>query len=93
MKDLSHRNIAKLYCSFENEEKTKFYSVMEFCQRNLQQCINNRNKRPFPADQVLRWSSQILCGLKHLHSHQPYPIVHRDIKPEVDQIKQIPVNC
>ena len=31
---------------------------------------------------VLKWSTQILSGLKYLHEKTPHQIIHRDIKPE-----------
>lgn len=57
------------------------YLVMQFIPgEDLAERLE-RNGRPFPADEVVRWGDQILAALEYLHAYDP-PIVHRDIKPQ-----------
>ena len=81
MKEFCHRNVARLYASFKFESDTKLATVMEICQTDLQKLIEKRiGQDPFPLETVMKWCSQMLCGLKYLHGKN---VIHRDIKPEV----------
>src|SRR5512132_570157 len=40
-----------------------------------------QRRGPFPPDQVLTWTDQLLDALDYLHTQEPQ-IVHRDIKPQ-----------
>jgi serine/threonine protein kinase len=40
-----------------------------------------RRQGPFPAEQVLTWTDQLLDALDYLHTQEPQ-IIHRDIKPQ-----------
>ena len=81
MKEFCHRNVARLYASFKFDNDTKLATVIEICQTDLQKLIDQRiGQRPFPLETVMKWCSQMLCGLKYLHGKS---IIHRDIKPAV----------
>ncbi|NJN67516.1 MAG: serine/threonine protein kinase [Chloroflexaceae bacterium] len=57
------------------------FLVMDFIPgKDLETLLEERGQ-PFPVDQVLHWSDQILDALDYLHT-QPVPIIHRDIKPQ-----------
>ena len=40
-----------------------------------------KNKKPFPLEDVLEWSAELLDALEYLHTRTP-PIYHRDVKPQ-----------
>jgi serine/threonine protein kinase len=47
---------------------------------DLSEMLSKRNG-PFPSDQVLSWTDQLLDALDYLHTQEPQ-IIHRDIKPQ-----------
>lgn len=57
------------------------FLVMQFIPGDDMAAMLENNRRPFAADQVVRWADQILAALEYLHAYDP-PIVHRDIKPQ-----------
>ncbi|MFC1878604.1 serine/threonine protein kinase [Chloroflexota bacterium] len=56
------------------------YLVMDFIEGDDLATIIQREGKPFPEDQVLKWVDEICQALEFLHSRTP-PIIHRDIKP------------
>jgi serine/threonine protein kinase len=65
------------YFSHENRQ----YLVMELVEgKDLGELLEER-KTPFPLEDVLRWTEQLLDALDYLHTQHP-PIFHRDIKPQ-----------
>ncbi len=56
------------------------FLVMQFIPGDDLGALIERNGRPFPTEQVVRWGDQVLAALEYLHAYDP-PIVHRDIKP------------
>ena len=62
-------------------ESDRQYLVMELIQgADLGQLLMER-KAPFPIEEILHWTDQLLDALDYLHSYQP-PIFHRDLKPQ-----------
>ena len=57
------------------------FLVMEYIAGEDLFCILERDKRPFPVEQVLTWADQLLDALDFLHN-QVNPVIHRDIKPQ-----------
>ena len=79
LQSLDHNHIPKVREHFE--WFGRLYLVMDFVDgENLEQKLQNASGRPFPEDQVLRWTLPVCDALQYLHSRVP-PILHRDIKP------------
>ena len=79
--NLCHRNIARVFASYTDNNGLKVVTIMEMCQTDLQKYIKSRKHVPLPADTILNWCSQMVYGLKYLHDKG---IIHRDIKPAVN---------
>jgi serine/threonine protein kinase len=62
------------------DDKCQFL-VMELVEgKDLGDLLEER-KIPFPLEDVMRWTEQLLDGLDYLHTQNP-PIYHRDLKPQ-----------
>ena len=57
------------------------YLVMELIQGADLAELLSEQKTPFPLDEILQWTDQLLDALDYLHSFNP-PIYHRDLKPQ-----------
>lgn len=76
---LSHPGIPKIYDFFPSNGRV--YLVMEYIDgKNLETQLEVR-KAPMQEDEVVKWAVQICEVLEYLHSHQPQPIIFRDMKP------------
>lgn len=63
------------------EESNRIFVVMEYIQgTNLAQQFESFHCR-VPANLLLKWTHQICCALKGLHTLVP-PLIHRDLKPD-----------
>lgn len=61
-------------------ESDRQFLVMELVQgEDLAQMLTHRQS-PFPIEEILIWTDQLLDALDYLHSFKP-PIFHRDLKP------------
>lgn len=76
---LQHPSIPKVFDFFE--ENGRIYLILELVRgRDLETALD-QNGGPLPEERVVRWAVQICDVLSYLHSHQPDPIVFRDMKP------------
>ena len=57
------------------------FLVMQFIPGEDLSAMMTQRRGPFPTDQVLTWTDQLLDALDYLHTQEPQ-IVHRDIKPQ-----------
>ncbi|XP_040197520.1 protein kinase C theta type-like [Rana temporaria] len=72
----NHPYITHLFGTFQTE--THLFFVMEFVSGgNLRKLIET--SAPFGYDMIRRITSEIVCGLQFIHSHE---IIHRDLTPE-----------
>ena len=77
---LSHPAIPQIYDYFSFGDRA--YLVQEFIQgRDLEALLNNAGDKYLPLDKVLDWAVEICDVLQYLHTHDPEPIVFRDMKP------------
>mmetsp|Transcript_64384 Transcript_64384/g.121990 ORF Transcript_64384/g.121990 Transcript_64384/m.121990 type:complete len:618 (+) Transcript_64384:54-1907(+) len=79
LSSLKHPYIVRYRENFS--EKGWFCILMDYCQGgDLSKQIDKakKSRQPFSEDQVLRWLTQALLGLKYIHDKH---ILHRDLKP------------
>ena len=78
MKELNHPNIVLFYDMLTSN--SHYYVVMEYCHGGgLSSCLNNYKKlynKPFSQEIAQYLMSQIVEGIRYIHSHK---IIHRDI--------------
>lgn len=75
---LNHPAIPKIYEFFEIGDR--FYLIMELIKgSDLEQIINKTKELPIPK--ILEWAIDLCDVLSYLHSHEPEPIIFRDLKP------------
>lgn len=83
---LSHPAVPEIYDYFSNKDRA--YLVMEYINgRDLEAIISSVSDY-FPVETVLQWARELCDVLGYLHSHQPEPIIFRDVKPSNIMIDQ-----
>ena len=76
---IDHPRIPKLVEVFEADGRT--HMVREYVHgETLAQMLSKR--KPLPERTVIDWGCQIARILLHLHTLQPNPVIHRDLKPD-----------
>jgi eukaryotic-like serine/threonine-protein kinase len=76
---LQHPAIPKVYDFFE--ENGRVYLILELVPgKDLETALDEAGG-PLSEERVTRWAVQICDVLTYLHSHEPEPIVFRDMKP------------
>jgi serine/threonine protein kinase len=58
----------------------KFCIVLEYCPRGSVHAFLKNMNNDLPWELFFKWSIQTCQGILVLHSWQPSPIVHRDLK-------------
>ena len=77
---LSHPGIVQVYDFFS--ESTRHYLVMEYVDGKTLEKILLETEGFLPEVEVVHWALQVCEVLSYLHSHDPQPIIFRDIKPD-----------
>jgi len=75
---LSHPAIPKIYDFFDDGERA--YLVMEFINGSDLELLLQKTKE-LPFEKIVDWAIDLCDVLFYLHSHDPEPIVFRDMKP------------
>jgi len=75
---LSHPAIPKIFDFFDQNNRA--YLVMEYINGSDLELLMNKTK-DLPVDKIIEWAIDLCDVLHYLHSHQPEPIIFRDIKP------------
>lgn len=75
---LSHPAIPKIYDFFDDGERA--YLVMEFINGSDLELLLQKTKE-LPVEKLVDWAIDLCDVLHYLHSHEPEPIVFRDMKP------------
>ncbi len=76
---LSHPGIIQVYDFFS--EGDRYYLILEHVDGKTLEDILNETEGFLPEALVVNWAIQVCDVLSYLHSHEPQPIVFRDIKP------------
>lgn len=76
---LQHPSIPKVYDFFE--ENGRIYLVLELIGGKDLETVLEEAGQPLDETKVSKWTVQICDVLSHLHTHQPEPIIFRDMKP------------
>jgi outer membrane protein assembly factor BamB/tRNA A-37 threonylcarbamoyl transferase component Bud32 len=76
---LSHPGIVQVFDYFS--ENNRSYLVMEFVSGKDLEAVLAQTEGFLPEAQVVSWAIQVCEVLSYLHSHEPRPIIFRDIKP------------
>lgn len=80
---LRHHNLPQVYENFA--EGGNEYLVMQYIEgRNLLDiaAADWQQGRTLGESRVLGWAIQIMDALEYLHGQRPYPVLHRDVKPQ-----------
>ena len=75
---LSHPAIPRIYDFFD--QNSRAYLVMEYINGSDLELLLTKTKT-LPLNKILEWAIDLCDVLYYLHSHQPEPIIFRDIKP------------
>ena len=76
---LDHRSISRIYDYFSLNERS--YLVLEFINGKDLEAILNDSEGPLSEERVIGWAVELCDVLQYLHTHQPEPIIFRDMKP------------
>ncbi|NIM92664.1 MAG: PQQ-binding-like beta-propeller repeat protein [Anaerolineales bacterium] len=76
---LSHPAIPRIYDYFTQDDSS--FLVMEFIEGTDLEALLRESEDFIPQDQVVNWAIELCDVLAYLHSHQPQPVIFRDMKP------------
>lgn len=83
---LHHPSIPRIYDYFSEDDRS--YLVLEFINGKDLEALLNEADDFFPEEQVIGWAVELCDVLQYLHTHQPEPVIFRDMKPSNVMINQ-----
>jgi outer membrane protein assembly factor BamB/tRNA A-37 threonylcarbamoyl transferase component Bud32 len=83
---LNHPSIPRIFDYFSHDERS--YLVLEFVNGKDLEEILNASDSPVPEERAVAWAIELCDVLHYLHSHQPEPIIFRDMKPSNVMVNQ-----
>jgi outer membrane protein assembly factor BamB/tRNA A-37 threonylcarbamoyl transferase component Bud32 len=76
---LHHKSIPRIYDYFTEDDRS--YLVMEFINgKDLEKVLTDADDY-LPEDQIIAWAIELCDVLHYLHTHEPDPVIFRDMKP------------
>ena len=81
-KTLDHARIMQFVNAWINKTKEEVVFITERVTGGSLRSYTSRLGKALKVKIVRMWSNQILQGLLYLHTHQPNPVIHRDLKCE-----------
>ena len=76
---LNHHAVVKVFDYFSEGDRT--YLVMEFIDGQNLEVLIEQSSGPIAQEKVINWAIQVCDVLSYLHTHEPEPIIFRDLKP------------
>lgn len=76
---LDHPAVPDVYDFFTESDRS--YLVIEYINGRDLEALLSEQATTFPVDTVIDWSLQLCNVLEYLHSHEPNPVIFRDLKP------------
>ena len=76
---LSHPAVPDVYDFFT--EGTRSYLVLEYIPGKDLEALLAERTTPYSVETILDWALQLCDVLAYLHSHDPIPVIFRDLKP------------
>ncbi len=83
---LSHPAIPRIYDYFTHNDRS--YLILEFINGKDLEALLNDTQGYFQEEKVISWAIELCDVLHHLHTHQPEPIIFRDMKPSNVMLNQ-----
>ncbi|MDX1435786.1 MAG: serine/threonine-protein kinase [Anaerolineales bacterium] len=76
---LHHKSVPRIYDYFHHDDRS--YLVMEFIHGKDLERILSDTEDFIPEEQVISWGIELCDVLSYLHTHEPDPVIFRDMKP------------
>jgi len=83
---LNHRAIPRIYDYFTHNERS--YLILEYIDGKDLEAIIDETPDFLPQETVVQWALELCDVLHYLHSHEPDPIIFRDMKPSNVMVNQ-----